>query len=201
MVASSVYSGILQSVSTISESFKLKLAPSIKPHKLFIIFPVIQWAVDSGISSYHITSFWMLLIRKLISLIDIYTGIGAAAHATFEVDQTIKWDQPTLILSSPYRVLKGMLSQFHRFVTYMGRVMIFWIRQYVCGLGMWLIFLTFFLILFSGNVMDLGCAVSVPQYWQYSSSQWGLSLWLFKVELGSALTFIWLTKPIWFLLR
>ena len=119
-VTSSVSSGFLHSVSTISDNSKLQLAPSIRTHKLWcqarvLLAPVSLATKMSASKLIHYFSrhpaafrFWAstppdnislnLANRKVDqSLSDFQTGLGAAAHATLDTEQLISHLQVALV--------------------------------------------------------------------------------------------------------
>ena len=57
--------------------------------KLLGYFPIIKQHLDSGFLNHLIISLQILPVRRLISLSDIYTGIGASAYATLDTEQLI----------------------------------------------------------------------------------------------------------------
>ena len=67
----------------------------------FDIFPVIQPYLGSSLHHHQITLLWILLIRRLISLSDFQTGIGAAAHSTLDTVQLILIPKQLLLLPLP----------------------------------------------------------------------------------------------------
>ena len=119
-VTSSVSSGFLHSVSTISDNSKLQLAPSIRTHKLWcqaraLLAPV-SLATKMSASklihyfSSHPAAFGFqastppdnislnLANRKVDqSLSDFQTGLGATAHATLDTEQLISCLQVALV--------------------------------------------------------------------------------------------------------
>ena len=119
-VTSSVSSGFLHSVSTISDNSKLQLAPSIYTCKLWcqawaLLAPVSLATKMSASKLIHYFSshpaafgFWAstppdnislnLANRKVDqSLSDFQTGLGAAAHATLDTEQLISHLQVALV--------------------------------------------------------------------------------------------------------
>ena len=116
----SVSSGFLHLVSTLSDTFKLQLAPTIQAHKLLcqaraLLAPV-SLATRMPASklicyfSSHPTSFgfWASTPPDNISLnsanrkvdqslSDFQTGLGAAAHATLDTEQLISHLQVALV--------------------------------------------------------------------------------------------------------
>ena len=111
-IQSSVSSGFLHLVSTLSANSKLQLAPSIRSHKLgcqarALLAPVSLATKMSASKLIHYSSshpaafrFWSLTPLANItltsanrktdqSLSDLQTGVGAAAHATLDTEQLI----------------------------------------------------------------------------------------------------------------
>ena len=101
----------LSMLSSISDNSRLQLASGIKGHKLWyqargLLLAVPQvgkmlapklihhfyshWAhLDSGLCCHLITSLLILPIRRLNSLSDFQTGIGAGCHATLDTEHLI----------------------------------------------------------------------------------------------------------------
>ena len=111
-ITSSVSSGFLHLVSTLSDNSKLQLAPSIRSHKLWcqaraLLTPVplaTKTSASKLINYFFICpaafGFWSLTPPDNIpltsanrkadqSLSDLQTGVGAATHATVDTEQLI----------------------------------------------------------------------------------------------------------------
>ena len=127
-IPSSVSSGFLPSVSTLSDNSKMQFAPSIRSHKLWcqaraLLAPVPLATKMSASKLIHYFSshpaafrFWsstpldnitMTSVNRKAdqSLSDLQTGVGAAAHATLDTEQLISYLRVALLdtLSSlPY---------------------------------------------------------------------------------------------------
>ena len=138
-ITSSVSSGFLCLVSTLSDNSKLQLAPSIRSHKLWcqaraLLAPV-PLATKMSASklihyfSSHPAAFrfqsstppdnipWLLPTGRLISLSDLQTCVGAAAHTTVDTEQLISSLRVALLdtLSSPPDSEQGIIpvSEVH----------------------------------------------------------------------------------------
>ena len=119
-ITSSVSSGFLCSVNTLSDNSKLQLAPTIQTHKLWcqaraLLAPVSLATKMSASKLIHYFSshpaafgFWASTPPDNISLnsanrkvdqslSDFQTGIGAAAHATLDTQQLISHLQVSLV--------------------------------------------------------------------------------------------------------
>ena len=112
VITSSISSGFLHSVSTLCDNSKLPLAPSIQTHKMWcqaraLLAPVSLATKMSTSKLIHYFSshpaafgFWALIALDNIilnsanrkadqSLSDFQTGVGAAAHATLDMEHLI----------------------------------------------------------------------------------------------------------------
>ena len=150
-IPSSVSSGFLHSVSTLSDNSRLQLAPSIRSHKLWcqaraLLTPMPLATKMSAYKLIHYFSshpaafgFWSLTSPDNItltsanrkadhqSLSDLQTGIGAAAHATPDTEQLISCLRVALLdtLSSLPNTEGGIIPVL-KCVNYFSRFTTFW---------------------------------------------------------------------------
>ena len=119
-------------VSTVSDTFTLQLASSIKSHKLWcqaraLLLPVLQSGKISGSKLIHYFSgqlavfgFWACLPPDNI-LSDFQTGIGAAADTILDTEQLISLTRTALVdtISSPQGSVGGVItaSEVHELLT------------------------------------------------------------------------------------
>ena len=153
-ITSSVSSGFLHSVSTVSDNSKLQIAPTIRTHKLWcqaraLLAPV-SLATKMSASkliryfSSHPAAFgfWASTPPDNISLnsanrkvdqslSDFQTGLGAAAHATLDTEYSFLISRlPWLILFPHYQRLRAMLYLCLKCMNYFCRFMAFWTRLF-----------------------------------------------------------------------
>ena len=153
-IPSSVSSGFLHMVSTLSDNSKPQLAPSIHTHKLWcqastLLVPVSLATKMSASKLIHYFSshpaafgFWASTSPDNISLnsanrkvdqslSDFQTGLGAAAHATLDTEQLISHLQVALVDTfSSLPEAEGMLYLCLKCVNYFSGFMAFWTRMF-----------------------------------------------------------------------
>ena len=151
VVPSSVSWGFLHSISTISDTSNLQLAPSIKSYKLWfqagaLPFPVslagkmsaskLIWYFSSHLAA---SGSWSSSLPDNItsnpanekidhSLSDFQTDIDVAAYSTLDTEQLISIPELLLMIPLPlFRILMGEWYQSRKYSYYLLRFMIFWI--------------------------------------------------------------------------
>ena len=153
----------VSTLSTMFDTFKLQLVPSIKSHKLwcqarhyfclylwwarcqhlnwFGIFPVIWQLLGSEFLHHQITLLWILPIRRLNSLSDFQTGIakcGCSCHTWYRV--AFFSYQDCLLIPLPLQDSDGGVMPVQEVLNYSLRFMIFWTMLLLSALGIQLIF-------------------------------------------------------------
>ena len=160
VVTSSVSSGFLYLVSTLSDNSKLQRAPSIHTCQLWcqaraVLAPVslATKMLASKLICYFSShpaafGFWASTPPDNItlnsanrkadqSLCDFQTGVGAAAHATPEREQLISHPRVALVYTLS---LLPKLYLFLKCMNYFSRFMMFWTRLFPSELETWLVF-------------------------------------------------------------
>ena len=164
-ITSSVSSGFLHSVSTLSYTANLQLTSSIRSCKLscqarapLAPVPLATKMSASKLIHYfssHPAAFGFQSSTPLDnitlsstnrkadqSLSDLQTGVGAAAHATLDTEQLISHlsDLPFLILFPLCLILREALSLCLKCMIYFSRFITFWTQHFTNELGTLLIF-------------------------------------------------------------
>ena len=149
-ITSSVFSGFLHSVSTISDTSKPQLASSIRSYKLWcqaraLLSPVSLATKMSTSKLIHYFSSHPAAVgfhsstppynvtltpanRKADhNLSEFQTGIGATAHAILTWSSSFPTSRVSLVDTSPlYQIMREVLFLFQKCVNYFSRFIAFW---------------------------------------------------------------------------
>ena len=163
-ITSSVSSGFLHSVSTLSDNSKPQLAPTIWTHKLWCKARILLASVSlaskmsaSKLIHYFYShpaafGFWASTPPDSISLnsanrkvdqslSDFQTGLGAAAHATLDTEQLISCLQVALVDTlSSLPEAEGDVIPVYEVHELLLQIMAFWTRLFPSELKIWHIF-------------------------------------------------------------
>ena len=163
-ITSSVSSGSLHPVSTISDNSKPQLGPSIRYHKLrcqarALLAPVpLATKMSTSKLIYYFSSHSIAFEfqaspppdniiltpankRAVQNISEFQTGIGPAAHATLNMEQLISHLRVSLLILFPlYLILREELYLCLKCMNYLSRFIIFWTMLYPSKLGIQYIF-------------------------------------------------------------